>query len=150
MEQAYWDLVFALRNLQVQSETLLQARERLESNKRLVGAGVLAPIELVAANSQIYTFEQNVFAAQEAITRAENILKMLMLPERSSAEWSQPLIPVTPTVADGPRIGLEVALAEALKNRPELAQLDATAEINRIEQRFFRDQTRRQIDIVTR
>ncbi|MEJ7623949.1 MAG: TolC family protein [Pyrinomonadaceae bacterium] len=149
VEQAYWDLVFALRNLQVQSETLLQARERLESNKRLVGAGVLAPIELVAANSQIYTFEQNVFAAQEAITRAENVLKMLMLPDRSSTEWSQALIPVTPTVADGPRIGLEIALAEALKNRPELAQLDATAEINRIEQRFFRDQTRPQIDIVS-
>ena len=149
VEQAYWDLVFALRNLQVQDETLRQAREQLASNQRLVNAGVLAPIELAAANSQIYTFEQNVFAAQEAITRAENMLKMLMLPDRTSAEWSRPLMPLTPTAVEAPQIGLEIALTEALRNRPELAQLDATAEINRIEQRFFKDQTKPQIDIVS-
>ena len=84
VEQAYWDLTFALRNLEVQRETLLQVREQLESNRRLVNQGVLAPIELVAANAQSYTFEQNIFAAQEAITRAENNLKSLMLPDRAS------------------------------------------------------------------
>lgn len=148
VEQAYWDLVFALRNQQVQTETLSQAREQLESNRRLVAQGVLAPIELVAANAQIFTFEQNVFAAQEAITRAENLLKTQLLPDRTSAEWSRPLMPVSPITLDPPRIGLEVAITEALKNRPEITQLEVTADINRIEQRFFRDQTKPQIDLI--
>ena len=39
-------------------------------------------------------------------------------------------------------------VAEALRNRPELTQLDVTAEINRIDQRYYRDQTKPQIDLV--
>jgi HAE1 family hydrophobic/amphiphilic exporter-1 len=137
VELSYWDLVFALRNLQVQTETLIQAREQLESNKRLVSRGVLAPIELVAANAQISTFEQTVYLAQESVTRAENTLKTLVLPDRNAAEWKRPLTPVTPVGLEVPQIGLEVAVAEALKNRPEITQLETTAEINRIDQQYF-------------
>jgi outer membrane protein TolC len=148
VEQAYWDLVFALRNQQVQIETLRQAKEQLESNQRLVNSGVLAPIELVAANAQISTFEQAVFASQESVTRAENTLKTLLLPDRASAEWSRALMPVTPVSLNVPQIGLEVAMGEAIKNRPEIAQLQTTAEINSIDQEFFRNQTKPQIDLV--
>lgn len=149
VEQAYWDLVFAIRNRDVQRETLAQAKEQLASNQRLVEQGVLAPIELAAANSQIYTFEQNVYIAEQAITRAENTLKTLMLPDRSAEEWSRPITPVSPTEIESPRLGLELAITEALKSRPEIAQLDESAEINRIDQRFFRNQKKPQVDIVS-
>lgn len=148
VESAYWNLVFALRNLQVQDETLKQAREQLESNKRLVEKGVLAPIEIVAANAQIATFEQTVSLAQETVTRAENILKTVILADRRSPEWSRPIIPVTPVENDVPQIGLEMAVSAALKDRPELDQLAKTADINRIDQRFYRDQAKPQIDFV--
>ncbi|MEO6051271.1 MAG: TolC family protein [Pyrinomonadaceae bacterium] len=149
VEQAYWDLAFALRNHQVQTDTLRQAKEQLKSNKRLVDKGVLAPIELVAANAQISTFEQAVYLAQESVTRAENILKTLVLPDRTAPEWRRPLTPVTPTGLNVPQIGLEVAVTEALKNRPEISQLATTAEINSIDQCFFRNQTKPQIDLVS-
>lgn len=148
VEQAYWDLVFSLRNQQVQLETLRQAKEQFESNQRLVDRGVLAPIELVAANAQISTFEQAVYAAQESVTRAENTLKTLLLPDRSSAEWSRALMPVTPVGLTVPQIGLEVAVGEAIKNRPEISQLATAAEINNIDQDFFRNQTKPQIDLI--
>jgi outer membrane protein len=148
VEQAYWTLVFALRNLQVQIDAVKQARAQLESNQRLVEKGVLAPIDVVAASAQITTFEQSVFTAQEDVTRAENTLKTLLLPERTSAEWSRPITPVSPVALEPPRVGLEVSLAEALKNRPEITQLETSAEINRIDQRYFRDQTKPQIDLV--
>lgn len=148
-EQAYWDLVFALRNLQVQTDTLNQARDQLESNKRLVAKGVLAPIEIVAANAQISNFEQAIYLAQGNVTLSENALKTLLLPDRSSAEWSRPLTPVTSPDLDVPKIGLEVAMTEALKNRPEITQLEITSEINQIDQRFYRNQAKPQIDIVS-
>ena len=148
VEQSYWDLVFALRNLQVQIDAVRQARLQLESNQRLVEKGVLAPIEIVAASSQVTTFEQNVYAAQEAVTRAENSLKTLLLPDRSAALWSRPITPVTPINLEAPRVPLEQALTAALDNRPELAQLQTSAEINEIDTRFFRDQTKPQIDLV--
>lgn len=147
VERAYWDLVFALRNLQVQIEAVKQAKAQLESNRRLVSKGVLPPIDIVAANTQITTFEQNVYTAQEDVTRAENTLKTLMLPDRNAELWSRPITPVSSVSLEPPRVGLATAVADALKNRPEIAQFEASAEINRIDQRFYRDQTKPQIDL---
>jgi HAE1 family hydrophobic/amphiphilic exporter-1 len=148
VEQAYWDLVFALRDLSVQIDAVKQARTQLESNQRLVEKGVLAPIDVVAATTQITTFEQNVYTAQEVVTRAENSLKTMMLPDRSSDVWARAITPVSEVDLDTPQIGLEIALTEALRNRPEIAQLETNSEINKIEQRYYRNQTKPQIDLV--
>ncbi|HLM55451.1 MAG TPA: TolC family protein [Pyrinomonadaceae bacterium] len=148
VESAYWDMVFSLRNLQVQIDAVRQARTQLESNQRLVAQGVLAPIELVAAGSQVTTFEQNVYTAQESVTRAENTLKTLILPDRNAPLWSRALTPVTPVTLEPPRVPLEQAVAAAMRNRPELQQLQTSAEINRIDTRYFRDQTKPQVDLV--
>ncbi len=147
VEQAYWDLTFSLRNLQIQNDTLKQAREQLESNKRLVAKGVLAPIEIVAANAQIATFEQAIYIAQENVTRAENTLKSLILPDRSSAEWSRPLTPISATSLAVPATSLDESIKTALRNRPEITQLETTNEINKIDQRYYRDQTKMQLDL---
>lgn len=148
VEQSYWNLAFSLRNLQVQIDAVKQARTQLESNQRQVEKGVLPPIDLVAANAQITTFEQNVYSAQEDVTRAENTLKTLMLAERRAAEWSRPITPVSPIDLDPPKIGLEIALTEALKGRPEITQFQASSEVNAIDERYYRNQTKPQIDIV--
>ncbi|MBA2493461.1 MAG: TolC family protein [Acidobacteria bacterium] len=141
-------MAYALRNLQVQIDAVKQARQQLESNQRLVSKGVLAPIDIIAANTQITTFEQSVYTAQEDVTRAENTLKTLMLPDRTAAEWSRPITPISEVSLEAPRVGLEIATAEALKNRPEITQLQSNAEINKIDERYFRDQTKPQIDLV--
>ncbi|MDX6696006.1 MAG: hypothetical protein QOF02_3609 [Blastocatellia bacterium] len=148
VEQAYWDLVFALRNLQVQIDAVKQARVQVESNQRLVSKGVLAPIDIIAANTQVTTFEQNVYTAQESVTRAENTLKTLILPDRTAALWSRPLTPVSPVSLEAPRVPLEQAVSAALINRPELAQLQTNAEINQLDTRYYRDLTKPQIDLV--
>lgn len=147
VEQAYWDLAFSLRNLQVQIDAVKQARLQLESNQRLVSKGALAPIEIVAANTQITTFEQNVYTAQEAVTRAENNLKTLMLPDRAADIWSRALVPISPVEVEIPRIPLEQAVSEALVNRQEIAQLKTNDEINKINERYYRDQTKPQVDL---
>ncbi|HXG85111.1 MAG TPA: TolC family protein [Pyrinomonadaceae bacterium] len=148
VEQSYWDLAFSLRNLQVQIDAVKQARLQLESNQRLVSKGALAPIEIVAANTQVTTFEQNIYTAQETVTRAENNLKTLMLPERTSEIWARAIVPVSPVELDVPRIPLEQAVGSALTNRQEIAQLQANADINKIDERYFRDQTKPQIDLI--
>jgi len=147
VEQAYWNLVFALRNLQVQIDALKQARAQLESNQRQVERGVLAPIDIVQAQGQLATFEQNVYTAQETVTRNENTLKTLLLPDRTAAEWSQPITPVSPITLEAPHVPLEAAQADALKNRPELEQLDLNLDINKIDERYYRNQTKPQIDL---
>jgi HAE1 family hydrophobic/amphiphilic exporter-1 len=120
----------------------------LKATSGQVEKGVLAPIDIVAATAQITNYEQLVYAAQEDVTRAENSLKTLMLADRTAPQWSRPITPVSPISLDPPKIGLSIATAEAMKNRPELAQLDSSAAINKIEQDYFRNQTKPQIDLV--
>ncbi|HEX8748473.1 MAG TPA: TolC family protein [Pyrinomonadaceae bacterium] len=148
VEQSYWNLAFALRNLQVQIDAVRQARVQVESNNRQVEKGVLAPIDVVAAQTQVTTFEQNIYTAQEAVTLAENTLKTLILPDRNDTLWSRAITPVTPVNLEAPRVPLEQAVRAALDNRPELAQLKTTADINDVNVRFFRDQTKPQVDLV--
>ena len=147
VEQAYWELVHALKSQQVQTEAVKQTRAQVETNKRQVAQGVLAPIDVVEAEAQVKIFEQNVFAAQEEVTRAENALKTLMLPDRNAQLWSRALLPVTPVNLEAPRMLLSDAISTALENRFELAELRTSREINEINKRFYRDQTKPQVDL---
>jgi outer membrane protein TolC len=148
VEQAYWDLAFSLRNLQVQIDAVKQARLQVESNQRLVAQGVLAPIDIVAAQTQVTTFEQSVYSAQESVTTAENTLKTLILADRTADLWARAITPVTPVDLEAPRVPLEQAVTAALANRLDLAQLRTSSDINDVNVRFFRDQTRPQLDLV--
>jgi HAE1 family hydrophobic/amphiphilic exporter-1 len=148
VEQAYWDLVFSLRNLQVQIDAVRQARLQVESNQRMVAQGVLAPIDIVAAQTQVTTFEQNVYTAQAAVTTAENTLKTLILPDRTEALWSRAITPVTPVNLDAPPVAVETAVEAALQSRPDLAQLRTSAAINEVNVRYYGEQTKPQVDLV--
>ena len=58
VEQAYWDLAFAVRNLEVQIDALSQAQRQVASNERQVKEGTLAPIDVVEAQTQVANFRQ--------------------------------------------------------------------------------------------
>ena len=64
---AYWDLTFALRNLQVQRDSVKDAKDQLAHNRRLVDEGQLAPIDVVAAETQVANFEQAVYDALNVV-----------------------------------------------------------------------------------
>lgn len=150
VEQAYWDLTFATRNADVLTTALAQARRQVESNERQVLQGTLAPIDVVEAQTQVSTFEQDLATAQQVLTEAENRLKTLMLTDRRSELWSQPLIPADVSDRQVPQISLDSATALALMRRPELAEYEATLAQNAIDRRFFANQTRPQMDVVAR
>ena len=147
VEEAYWELVNALKNLQVQIEAVNQSRAQVETNRRQVAKGVLAPIDVVEAEAQVKNFEQNVYLAQEDVTKSENNLKTMMLADRSSEVWSRALLPVTPVNLEAPRMVLGDAINTAMENRFELAQLRTNSEINKIDQKLYRDQVKPQIDL---
>lgn len=149
VQRAYWDLVFGLRNLQIQRDAVRDARTQLEHNKRLVVEGALAPIDVVAAEAQVAGFEQTLFSALEEVSRSENNLKNLIAVDRQSEIWSVSLIPTDDVeLAPPPTISLEEALRAALENRPELQQSNLFREVNQIDQKYFREQTKPQIDLV--
>jgi outer membrane protein len=148
VQRSYWDLVFALRNLQIQRDAVSDARTQLEHNRRLVTEGSLAPIDIVAAETQVANFEQAEFTALEDVTRAENNLKNLIAENQQSSLWNASVVPLDDVDLAPPRISLSDAIKAAVENRQELKQSDLAREINQLDQKLYRDQTKPQVDLV--
>ncbi len=148
VEEAYWDLAFAARNLDVLNNALGQARAQVESNGRQVTQGTLAPIDVVEAQTQVSRFEQAVASGQQALTSAENRLKRLILANRTAQAWNQPLVPADLAERSAPPIVLDEAVKLALAKRPELKALDITRSQNEIDRAYFKNQTKPQLNVV--
>lgn len=148
VQRAYWDLVFALRNLQVQKDAVSDSRTQLEHNKRLVAEGALAPIDIVAAEAQVAGFEQALFSSLEEVSRSENNLKNLISENRQAEIWNVSIVPTDSVDVLTPQISLPDALKLAMENRPELQQTNVIREINQIDQKYFREQTKPAVDLI--
>jgi outer membrane protein TolC len=146
-EQGYWELAYAYNNLQVQLDAVRIGVQQDESNRRQEEQGLLAPIDVVAAQTQLANFEVGAYTAQSALTAAENSLKELILPDRADPMWSTALIPVTPADVKAPLIPLTDAIAEAMANRPEIAEVKINGEINEKDVRYYRNQTKPQVNL---
>lgn len=148
VEEAYWDLAFAARNLEVQAQALAQAQTQVTSNERQSREGTLAPIDVVEAQTQVANFRQNVASAQQALTESENRLKSLMTARRDSDVWAQALAPAGTADRPAPALALEEAVRLAIARRPELRALETARLQNEIDRQYFRDQARPQVDVV--
>jgi outer membrane protein len=148
VQRSYWDLVFALRNLQIQRDSLNDARTQLEHNRRMVAEGSLAPIDVVAAETQVANFEQAEFSALEDVNRAENNLKNMIAENQNAKLWNVSVIPTDQVDLTLPQVSLPDAMNAAIQNRQELKQTDLAREINLLDQKLYRDQTKPEIDLV--
>ncbi|HTH50284.1 MAG TPA: TolC family protein [Pyrinomonadaceae bacterium] len=147
VQRAYWDLTYALRNLQVQRDAVRDAKSQLEHNRRLVNEGSLAPIDIVAAETQVANFEQSVYDALNAVNLAENNLKGLISPGHENPIWGRSITPVEPVEQTTPDPTLGDAVSTAFANRPELELNEVQRDINRVDQRLYKDQQKPQVDL---
>ena len=149
VERAYWDLVFARRDADIKRESVDLARTQLEHNERLVKQGTLAPADVVSARVEVERRVDEAEAAIEAIQRAENGLKALMLPVGSGEQWNSALVPAEqPQLKPEPMLPAEDAIRMAFNNRQEMEQYRVRKEMNRIDAQYFRDQTKPEINLI--
>ncbi|HTY65000.1 MAG TPA: efflux RND transporter permease subunit [Acidobacteriota bacterium] len=145
--QFYWELAYARQNLEVQKEGVRLAEEQYESNRRQAEQGLLAPIEVVAAQTEVATFEQTMALAQDTLTAAENNLKQMML-DPVNPLWKAALIPETLPDPDVEPPPLKDALAHALASRPELAEQSINMAISKLDTQYYKDQMKPRVDAI--
>ncbi len=148
VQRAYWDLVYTIREVQVKQEGVRWADDQLRRNRNLVAAGTLAPVEIVAAEAEVKRREEDVLTTVESVTRAENTLKGMLLAERTAPEWESVIVPTEQDEPSQSIIDLSDAVSTALANRPELEQLKVQDELTDIDVKFYRNQTKPQLDFV--
>lgn len=148
VQQAYWELVFALRDQQNQLANLNLSRESLRNIEAQIAAGAKAPLERAEVLTELANRETALLTAVQQVAIAENNLKVLIFKEPNSPEWSAQLTPTETPKFDTTPVNLPEALKAARDNRPELRRLRLQNDINDLDVQFFRNQTKPRIDLV--
>ncbi|MDB5041642.1 MAG: hypothetical protein JWN27_2368 [Candidatus Eremiobacteraeota bacterium] len=144
---AYYDLVFAWRNLAIQEEGLRQATAQAQSNTRLAAQGVVAPTDIAEANTQVDVFQDNVFSALQNVQRLQTTIKALILSNPGDPVWTANLVPTTAIAQVPPEPTLDALIVAAIANRPEIAQLRSQGVNADTNLAFARDQLKPQLDL---
>jgi len=148
VQQAYWDLAFAIRDEEIQRQSVDLAATQLSNNQRQVEVGTLAPIDVVSAATQLESRRQQVFVAMNVVAQAENALKNLTVDGPQDPLWKSQIVPVEAFEIKPVALPLTDAVRLAQENRPEVRQLFLQKEINKIDVDFFRNQAKPQVDFV--
>ncbi|MBD3415137.1 MAG: hypothetical protein GF421_12000 [Candidatus Aminicenantes bacterium] len=141
VEQAYWNLVKAIENLEVQKQSLRLAQDLLEKNKRSVEVGAMAPIEIVQAQATVAQRQADILAAESEVKNSEDRLKTII---NISADMEAPkgatIIPTDRPEYTRVDISLDEALATAMQNRPDLAASRIGLENSEIDLSYTKNQ----------
>ncbi|HTD32389.1 MAG TPA: TolC family protein [Candidatus Elarobacter sp.] len=147
VQNAYFDLVSAWQNVAIQEEGLRNASAQAASNARLAARGVVAPTDIVEANTQVDVFQDNVYAAIQNVQRVQTTLKQLLLANPSDPVWFANLVPTTPVAQIPQEPSLDALVSSAIQNRPEVAQVRAQRSQADVNLAFARDQLKPQLDL---
>jgi outer membrane protein len=146
VEQAYLNLVYQRRFVDVVKESLFLARDQARITQIRIDVGASAPLDILQPRVQIATSEEALISAVAQVRDAEDQLRALLnLPP---ADWSRPILP-TDSVAYTPvTIDTESSIARAYELRPEIRENRLTIDIRRIQHLFARNQVLPRVDAV--
>jgi outer membrane protein TolC len=91
VRNAYWDLVYARNNLEVQRQSLTLAQQSLRDNRSRVEIGTMAPIDIIEAQAEVARREESVILAEATISRAEDRLRALISNPSQPDFWTMRL-----------------------------------------------------------
>jgi len=149
VQEAYWNLAFAIRSEEIQRDALKLAEKQLENNREQAKVGTLADLDVINAAAQVESVRQQVFQAMQTVAQAADALKSLTVEGPADDLWSANIVPVESFELKPLMLPLPDALKLALANRPEVGQFGLQKEINELDVKFFRNQTKPQVDLIS-
>ena len=147
VEDTYWSLVAAWRNVAIQEEALKEAVVQQQSNVRLARRGAGAPIDAVESQTQVSNFQTSVFSALETVSQLQNQLKSLVASNAHDPIWGANLVPSTSVQQLPTSSELSAVIAAARRNRPEVRQAADRRLAADIDVAFAKNQSLPQADV---
>jgi len=122
---AYWELVYARENVKVEEQAVTVSEKLFNDNKKQLGVGTMAPLDVTRAESELATDRQNLIVAQTVKLQDEQIL----LNAISKDPLAPNLVHVEIITTDEPKqpeaieaASFEDSIKEALAKRPDLQE----------------------------
>ncbi len=125
VEEAYWNYVGSIEYYKVMEQSLKLAQDLLAKNTREVEVGMLAPIEVLTAKSEVARREADILQAEALIKSTEDQLKTILnLSAKEDIDLTKIVPTDTPTFEER-EVNLEEALSMGLQMRPDLQAIRA-------------------------
>src|SRR4051812_11959219 len=132
IQNIYWDLVNAYENVKVAERSLALANKTLSDNRKQVEIGTLAPIEIVRAESEASSRNQDLIVAQTNLQLQQLLMKNAIT--KNSREPGIAAAAVIPTdtmqlnTSGEAGANLDQMINDAINERPDMVQtrLDLT------------------------
>lgn len=144
----YYNIIAASDNLDAQRKSLALAKKLLDENQIKVRVGTLAPLDVVAAESEVAGRDETVIVAEAAVAQAEDALKQAIFPRNDPATWALRIIPKDRPTAERHAVDTEAAVQTALDKRTDIAAARKSLENSDIVSSFAKSQTLPGLDFV--
>ncbi len=123
VQNTYWDLVFAIGDLDAKRLSLKLAQDLIRINRAQVEVGTLAPIEVLQAEASAAAREEGVLVAEETLRDTEdNLKRILNLQAGDRKFWDVSIVPLDKPPFEIRDVSVEESIKIALQKRPELVQ----------------------------
>jgi outer membrane protein len=148
VRNAYWDLVFAIDNVEAARRNLELSSKLVQDNKAKVEIGTMAPIDVVQAQAEEATRRQALVTAQATRRTNELALKRLIVSGTDDDLWTAMIEPTDRPETTPEPIDLEGAVRSALANRVDLMVAKRSLEQNEIGLKNLRNATLPALDLI--
>ncbi|PYR94942.1 MAG: hypothetical protein DMF84_02805 [Acidobacteria bacterium] len=146
----YYNLVGAIAGLEVAQQSLELSRESLRNNQTRVEVGTMAPIDIVAAQAEVASNEENVIIQEAAIQSAQDLLRTVVMNPQQPGFWTAKFRPTDQPVLASQVIDVDAAIKNALANRTDLLEFKRQMETTDINLKFAQNQRLPGIDLTAR
>ena len=147
---AYYALVGALAGLEVAQESLNLSRTSLKNNQTRVEVGTMAPIDIVTAEAEVASNEENVIIQLGRIESAQDQLRTLILNPSQPEFWNARFAPSEQPVLTARAIDVDGAIKNALANRTDVLAFKKQMESTDITLKYAANQKLPAIDLNAR
>ena len=122
VKSAYWNLVSAIANVESRRAAVDLARELVRVNTAKVEVGQSPPLDLVAAQAEVASDQEQLIIAETAVKQIEDQLRALIFDTSDRSVWNVTIDPVDPPPLGLASPDLDAAVTTALRDRTDLAR----------------------------
>jgi outer membrane protein TolC len=126
----YNDLYFTVQNLDVARRSRNLAQQLLEDNKKRLNAGIMIPLDVTTAQSEVASREEAVIRAERDVKDQENFLKQLITDDLIPLIGTE--VEIAPPKAPNYLENVIAGVREALELRPDYRQAKLNIENQKI------------------
>ncbi len=147
VQEAYWNLVYAIENLKFSEQSLQLGKDLLVKTRKEVEVGQTAPIEVLNAEATVAQREADILAAEVQVRRGEDVLRNVVNLSAGAGGASVRIRPADKPAFTPRAVSLDEALQTARAKRPDMQVSRTTVESRKIDFSVARNQALPGLDL---